>query len=483
MIDYFLPAEGRTVLVVGDVILDRYLYGRTDRISPEAPVPVVKVEKTEERLGGAANVAANIRALGLDVQLIGVTGDDSYADILSNKLSDIGVNYDFIRQESFPTVTKLRVLSQNQQLLRLDYEDDSDKVDLSLLSNIYKKHLDSAAIIVLSDYAKGSLKFTSDFIQQASRKNIITLVDPKGSDFSPYKGATLLTPNLKEFEAVVGDCSDEEDIVSNAKDLCAELELGSLLVTRGGDGMSYFDAKNNKILHLPARSHEVFDVTGAGDTVIATLAAALASSHTIEQAIYFANTAAALVIKKIGTASVTPEELNKSIDENNDTTTKGSVLSEAQLADTLARARARHEKIVMTNGCFDLLHAGHIDYLEKAKALGDRLLVAVNSDESVRDLKGDSRPINSVDNRMLVLAGLEATDWVCPFSENTPERLIELVKPDVLVKGSDYAVDQIAGADFVMARGGEVVTIEIENTSSTSSIVETILTMHGSNDE
>ena len=483
MIDYFLPVQGRAVLVVGDVILDRYLYGRTDRISPEAPVPVVRVEKTEERLGGAANVAANIRTLGLDVQLIGVTGDDSYADVLSKKLTEIGVQYDFVRQENFPTVTKLRVLSQNQQLLRLDYEDDSDKVDLSQLGKIYKKYLDSTSIIVLSDYAKGSLKCTSEFIQQASSRNITTLVDPKGNDFSRYRGATLLTPNFKEFETVVGPCSGESEIVSNAKELCAELDLGSLLVTRGEEGMSYIDAKNNIVLHLPAQSHEVFDVTGAGDTVIATLAAALASSHSIEQAIHYANKAAGLVIDKIGTASVTPEELNRSIDNDNNIPSGGSVLNEAQLKNTLVAARARHEKIVMTNGCFDLLHAGHIDYLQKARALGDRLLIAVNSDDSVRQLKGNNRPINTVENRMTVLAGLKSTDWVCSFSESTPERLIELVKPDVLVKGADYAVNEIAGADFVIACGGEVETIEIQNNCSTSDIVEKILTTDESGSE
>ncbi len=483
MIDYFLPVQSSSVLVVGDVILDRYLYGRTDRISPEAPVPVVKVEKTEERLGGAANVAANIRSLGLEVQLIGVTGDDDYADVLSGKLTEIGVKHDFVRQQNFPTITKLRVLSQNQQLLRLDYEDDSGKVDLSLLSKIYEKYLDSAGIIVLSDYAKGSLTFTSEFIQLASSRNIITLIDPKGNDFTRYKGATLLTPNLKEFEAVVGHCAGEGEIVSKAKQLCLELNLGGLLVTRGEKGMSYIDAKNNTDFHLPARSHEVFDVTGAGDTVIATLAAALASSHTIEQAVYYANVAAGLVIEKIGTASVTPEELNSVIDESNNIAPKGSVLSEAQLKDAVKAARARQEKIVMTNGCFDLLHAGHVDYLQKARALGDRLLIAVNSDESVRELKGKSRPINSVENRMLVLAGLEATDWVCSFSESTPEKLIEMVKPDVLVKGADYALNEIAGAEFVIACGGEVVTIEIENDCSTSNIVEKILTMHESDNK
>lgn len=472
MIDYFSPVSSARVLVVGDIILDRYVHGDTNRISPEAPVPVVKVHKTEERPGGAANVAMNIRALGVAVQLIGVTGDDVFADTLTTQLQQAGVACHFVRQAGLPTVTKLRVLSQHQQLLRLDYEAEASTIAAAPLHDLYAKQIQYADIVVLSDYAKGSLQFIGDFIKQAKDRGIRVLVDPKGNDFSRYHGASILTPNLKEFEAIVGPCDGETEVVEKAFALCESLALDGLLITRGEQGMSMVDATNNSAKHLPAHAHEVFDVTGAGDTVIAALAAALASAYKLEQAVGYANLAAGLVVEKLGTASVTVNELNKVIGYGDSAST--GIVERQELLKAIESARLRNERIVMTNGCFDIIHAGHVDYLQQAKALGDRLLVAVNDDDSVTRLKGENRPINAIENRMLVLAGLAATDWISPFSEDTPEELIRLVKPDVLVKGADYLVEQIAGADFVLSYGAEVVTIAFQKECSTSEIIKKV---------
>ena len=469
MIDHFSPLSSARVLVVGDVILDRYVHGNTSRISPEAPVPVVKVENTEERPGGAANVAMNIRALGVAVQLIGITGDDDSADTLISQLQKAGVECNFVRQQGFSTVTKLRVLSKHQQLIRLDYETDGNSVEVEALHELYAEMLGQVDIVVLSDYSKGSLQFVEDLIKQAKERNVRVLVDPKGNNFPRYYGASFLTPNYKEFETIVGQCESEEELVEKAIALCESLALDALLITRGENGMSLIDTSSNNVLHLPAHAHEVFDVTGAGDTVIATLAASLASEYELAQAVNYANLAAGLVVEKLGAASVYVDELNAAI--GTDSIVAEGVLDQSLLLSTISEARLRNERIIMTNGCFDIIHAGHVDYLEQAKALGDRLLVVVNDDDSVSRLKGENRPVNSIDDRMPVLAGLACTDWVCSFSEDTPEKLIGLVKPDVLVKGADYLPEQIAGAGIVESYGGEVVTIPFQRQLSTSDMI------------
>ena len=483
MSEYFLPVQTNPILVVGDVILDRYLYGKTRRISPEAPVPVVKVDRSEERPGGAANVAANIRGLGLDVQLIGITGDDEFADTLLHKLEDSGVSCDFVRQKDFPTITKIRVLSQNQQLLRLDYEEDSEEVDASALRVLFQKYIQGSRVVILSDYAKGSLKYTQEFIQLAAENGVLSLVDPKGSDFERYRGASYLTPNIKEFELIVGACADDGELVNKALELCRHLQLKGLLITRGEKGMSFVNAENDSTLHLPARSHEVYDVTGAGDTVIATLGAALACSYSMTQALSFSNLAAGLVVEKLGAACVTAEELNQCVEDRKTPNPGELIKSEKELLRILEVARSRGERIVMTNGCFDLIHAGHVDYLQRARELGDRLLIAVNDDDSVKRLKGENRPINKLEKRMKVLAGLRYADWVFSFSSDTPEELISLVKPDYLVKGADYQISEIAGADAVQSYGGEVVTIDLTDECSTSALIDEIQNKHTSTEE
>lgn len=458
------------VLVVGDVMLDRYWHGPTSRISPEAPVPVVKVEHLEDRPGGAANVALNIAALGAPARLVGVTGVDEAAESLRNSLQGAGVQTHFQQIASQPTILKLRVMSRHQQLLRLDFEEPF-ATDAQAMAEQVDALLDGVKVLVLSDYGKGALKNHQVLIQQARTRGIPVLADPKGKDFSIYRGASLITPNLGEFETIVGHCCDEAELVAKGGALMRELELGALLVTRGEHGMTLL-RPDHAPLHLPARAREVFDVTGAGDTVISTLAASLAAGEELPNAVALANLAAGIVVAKLGTAAISAPELRRAVQR--EAGSERGVVSVDQLLLALEDARAHGEKIVFTNGCFDILHAGHVTYLEQARAQGDRLVLAVNDDASVSRLKGPGRPINSVDRRMAVLAGLGAVDWVVSFSEDTPENLLRQVKPDVLVKGGDYGIEGVVGADIVRAYGGEVRVLGLVENSSTTAIVEKI---------
>ena len=458
------------VLVVGDVMLDRYWHGATNRISPEAPVPVVKVEQIEDRPGGAANVALNIAALGAPAWLVGVTGQDEAADSLAERLHAAGVDAHFQRIASQPTIVKLRVMSRHQQLLRLDFEEPFATDADALLADVAQL-LDKVRVLILSDYGKGALKNHQALIQAARARNIAVLADPKGKDFSIYRGASLITPNLAEFEAVVGRCADEAELVAKGLKLLAELELGALLVTRGEHGMTLL-RQGFPALHLPARAREVFDVTGAGDTVISTLATALAAGEELPQAVALANLAAGIVVGKLGTATVSAPELRRAVQREQGV--GRGVMTLDQLLPVLEDARAHGEKVVFTNGCFDILHAGHVAYLEQARAQGDRLVVAINDDASVARLKGPGRPINSVDRRMAVLAGLGAVDWVVSFASDTPEALLEKVRPDVLVKGGDYGLEGVVGAGIVLAYGGDVKVLNFVDSCSTTAIVEKI---------
>lgn len=459
------------VLVVGDIMLDRYWYGATNRISPEAPVPVVKINALEERPGGAANVAMNVTSLGGEAKLIGLTGIDEPAKILTEQLQQQHVVCDFVALNSHPTITKLRVLSRNQQLIRLDFEEPFCDVDsLPLLQRI-ENALPQAKVMVLSDYAKGVLSSVEAIIKMAQQANVPVLIDPKGTDFTRYRGATLLTPNMSEFEAVVGPCHSEEDIEVKGHQLIRDYDIKALLVTRSEKGMTLLQI-GQPTYHLPTQAKEVFDVTGAGDTVIATLAASLAAGYTLEDSCFLANASAGVVVGKLGTSTVTQVELEDAIRARTDN--GFGVMSEEDLLNQVANARQRGEKIVMTNGCFDILHAGHVSYLANARKLGDRLIVAVNSDQSVKQLKGESRPINPLMQRMIVLGALDSVDWVVPFEEQTPQRLIARILPDVLVKGGDYKPDQIAGSKEVIAAGGEVRVLNFEDGCSTTNIINSI---------
>jgi len=473
----FRPSNDGDILVVGDLILDRYVYGDTHGISPEAPVPVIRVASTEERPGGAANVAMNIKCLGMQVKLIGITGNDESATTLNEKLSNLDVACHFFHQQGFPTITKLRVLSQNQQLLRMDYETDAENADATALFDIYAEHVGEASLIVLSDYAKGSLHKVEDFIKSANDHELPVFIDPKGHDFTRYRDATVLTPNYKEFETIVGRCINESDIHEKGVNLCTTLSLDALLITRGKDGVTLIDKTADEVMNLPAKTHEVFDVTGAGDTVIAVFSAAVASGYEYRDAVYFANSAAGVVVEKLGAATVTVNELNSVLGFTSSADDKYLAIDDLLKAINISRYKG--EKIVMTNGCFDILHVGHVAYLNKAKASGHRLLVAINDDGSVRNLKGEDRPLQDLDRRVAVLSGLASVDWLIAFSEDTPEKLIELIKPDLLVKGGDYSEDDIAGAEQVRKYGGEVKVLPCVADISTSSIVDKIKKIRG----
>lgn len=456
------------VLAVGDLMLDQYWFGATSRISPEAPVPVVNVTDAQSRAGGAANVAVNLASLGVQTVICGVVGDDANARALHELLSNAGIESDFVTAAGRPTVTKLRVLSRNQQLIRLDTEDAFDATDVSPLVAHFEQRLGAATVCVLSDYAKGTLASAAEMIAACRAQGVTALVDPKGTDFSRYRGASVLTPNLAEFSAVVGASSNKVDLVDRGRRLIADLDLGAIVVTLGERGMAVIES-GEEALFLPARSREVFDVTGAGDTVIAMLGAGLAAGQTLAEAAALANLAAGLVVRKIGVASVTPLELRLALHEQG----QGGrgMLNRNEARATAAEARRRGERIVMTNGCFDILHTGHVAYLEEAKMRGNRLLVAVNDDDSVRRLKGAGRPINPLQDRMAVLAGLASVDWVVPFGEETPAELIAEVLPDVLVKGGDYTPESIAGAETVRANGGVVEVLQFREGRSTSAIL------------
>lgn len=469
-----LPAfEKAKVLVVGDVMLDRYWGGPTGRISPEAPVPVVKIEQIEDRPGGAANVALNIATLGGLVHLAGLVGQDETAEALTQGIQTLGVEPQWLRVEDKPTITKLRVLSRNQQLIRLDFEDAFAPSDSEKLLSQSEALLDNVGVVVLSDYAKGALDNPTGFIAKAKAKGVKVLVDPKGSDFARYRGASLLTPNMSEFELVVGPITSEADLVEKAKGLLKEFDLEAMLVTRSEKGMTLITADEPE-LHIPTVAREVYDVTGAGDTVISALATAIAAGSDLPQACAIANTAAGIVVGKLGTSTVSRIELIESLSHTHGETGFG-MMSEDQLAYALEQAKLRGERVVMTNGCFDILHAGHVSYLKQARELGDRLIVAVNSDASVKRLKGEGRPVNPVDRRMTVLAGLASVDWVVPFEEDTPQRVIARLLPDLLVKGGDYKVEEIAGGKEVMDAGGQVKVLGFEDGVSTTAIIENIM--------
>ncbi len=468
-----LPSfENARLVVVGDVMLDRYWYGNTDRISPEAPVPVVHVKRRDERPGGAGNVALNISALGAKVHLIGAVGKDDAARILEQKLENFKVTCSFHQDAQKPTITKLRVLSHNQQLIRMDFEEHTaQNSENCFLLEKCNEYFGQADVVIMSDYGKGSMGQQQQIIAKARQMNIPILVDPKGSDFSIYTGATLLTPNFKEFEAVAGKCDTEAQIVQKGLELIQKYHLQALLVTRGAKGMTLIEPGKPE-LHLPAKTQEVFDVTGAGDTVIAMLASALAAGTDLTMAVALANRAASISVSKLGAATVSVPELRRSILNDGEAST--GFMTQEQLLIAVEDAKAHGETVVMTNGCFDILHAGHVSYLEKAKKLGHRLIVAVNSDDSVARIKGKNRPVNTLEKRMAVLCALSAVDWVVPFTQDTPEQLIGLVLPDILVKGGDYEPQQIVGYDFVTENGGEVKVLDYEAGCSTSGIINKI---------
>jgi D-beta-D-heptose 7-phosphate kinase/D-beta-D-heptose 1-phosphate adenosyltransferase len=459
------------VVVVGDVMLDRYWFGDANRVSQEAPVPVVDVTRIEDRPGGAANVALNVVSMGAKCTLVGVVGDDDAGRILESTLEAAGVHCELVRRTDWHTVLKLRVVSQKQQLLRTDFETLLSDDAQPLVADRLNKVIDDASVLVLQDYDKGTLAHPEVLIGIASGASVPVVVDPKDKPFSAYRGAVILKPNQQEFRRAVGPWRDDDDLIAKAQQVAEENGIEALVITRGDRGNSVV-ARDGTHQHIPARPVDVFDETGAGDTSAAALAVAEALGWSVTDGARLANLASGLVVGKVGTAVVTGPELALALAA--DQRLDRGVVSSAQLADSVALARQAGETIVFTNGCFDILHAGHVAYLKEARELGDRLVVAINADASVTRLKGAGRPVNPLHQRALVLSALASVDWVVGFEEDTPEQLLKLLKPDVLVKGGDYGVAEVIGADIVKGYGGEVRVLSLVDDVSTTAIVDRI---------
>lgn len=464
-------------LVLGDLMLDRYIRGDVERVSPEAPVPVLRPNRETERAGGAGNLALNLAGLGLQVTLAGFVGDDDHAARLRKIWHEFDVNSDLvIPLQDRATITKTRIIAANQHVLRVDDEDLEPVAsgDQQRLLDGVLALLPDAAVVLLSDYGKNVLttEVCQQVIAEAKQRQIPVLVDPKGRHYEKYSGASLLTPNLKELEFATGVAAKQmEAFIDAGRQAVVDLGLQAIVVTQGEQGMTLI--ARDETVHSPAIARQVFDVSGAGDTVIATLAAGMLAGLSRPDMLHLANVAAGIVVAKTGTAPVEHQELSQALYPH------GHVVADAvftlnRLRHAVSQWRDNGERIVFTNGCFDLLHAGHVDYLQKAAAEGDRLIVGLNSDRSVRALKGEGRPIVHQEDRAFVMAAMTVIDAVILFDEDTPMKLIETLRPDVLVKGADYTEDQVVGAPEVRSWGGDVVLVPLVDGRSTSELIRKI---------
>lgn len=450
------------ILIIGDLMLDHYVWGSVERISPEAPVQILKITRENNRLGGASNVALNLIALGAKAHICGIVGDDSDGKIIVDLLDSAGIERDLLCVKSdFQSIKKTRFIASNQQVLRVDRESVDMSLDSTILEKI-KDTLDNFNAIILSDYGKGALgvDFTRQIIALANERKMPILCDPKGDDYSKYANATLLTPNKKEAQIATNIRIDSaETLLDSLKKLKNDYNLTYALITLSEDGMAIYD---DKMTQIPTLAKEVYDVTGAGDTVIAALAFGICTNMDIYESAKFANAAAAVVVGKIGSAQATRAEIF------------GVMGDEAHLDDLelIVDLKKDGKKIVFTNGCFDILHFGHISYLRKAKSFGDILVVGLNSNDSVRRLKGDLRPINDESDRAQILRELECVDFVIIFDEDTPIELIKKIRPDILVKGADYKGKEVVGSEIVP----DVRLVELAKGRSTSKIIEKIQT-------
>ena len=467
------------VLVIGDLMLDEYVWGEAERISPEAPVQVVDVKREDLRLGGAGNVINNLAALGARVEVVSVLGDDADSHVLTGIIESQGLSANGIRRvRGRTTARKTRVLASNQQMLRIDRESRTpiSNADEQALLDDLQKLLPGVDVVLLSDYQKGLLtvSFLQAIIALCRTAKIPVLVDPKGDDYSKYRGATLLTPNRKEAGLASGiDIVDEESLLRAGRQLRQDLDSDALVITRSEEGMSLFFREGPE-KHLPTRAREVFDVTGAGDTVLTVLGLALAAGLSMEEAAELANVAAGIVVAKVGTSTISGPEIVEEISRQHFDTDR-KIKSRDQLRGLLQDARQQGKQIVFTNGCFDLLHVGHVKYLQHARQLGDIFVLGLNSDDSIRRLKGDKRPLIREDERAHLMAALSCIDYVVIFDEDTPLELIEILRPDILVKGGDYTPEGVVGKDLVESYGGRVELIQFVDGKSTTNIINKIL--------
>ena len=470
----------QTVLCVGDLMLDEFVYGEVSRISPEAPAPVIAVRRSEINIGGAGNVARNIAALGTRCIFVGLVGDDAAgAELRAALAREAGIESILVTDPSRPTTRKVRFVSEHfsSHMLRADWEraaPAAGEIEQQLIDMILPQ-IDRADIVLLSDYAKGVLtaRVIRNVIDAARSRGKRVIVDPKSANFAIYRGATLLTPNRKEFsEATRSRAETEQEIASAAQDAMQLADCEAILVTQSERGMTLVP-RQGELVHVPAYSVKVRDVSGAGDTVVAVLAATLAAGAPWEDALRMASAAAAVAVSKQGTASVSAAELRRKILPHAYLAAEEKILPDAaDLAARLADWRAQGLRIGFTNGCFDILHPGHVKVLTAARAACDRLVVGLNSDASVKRLKGESRPVQDERARAEVLAALEAVDVVAIFAEDTPIRLIEQVRPSVLVKGGDYTREQVVGHEIVEEAGGEVLLVDILKGFSTTALVD-----------
>ena len=441
----------RKITVIGDVMIDWYLHGESSRISPEAPVPVVNFKESKFQLGGAANVANNLKHLEIEPFLIGAVGKDHFGSLLKEHLKVEKIKFNLLSEKSFQTICKQRLMSSNQQLARIDYEQNFHASKLSNILNTFTKNIAKTDLIIVSDYGKGTVSNARKLIQSARKLKKKILIDPKGKDFTKYKGANLITPNKSEFENIMGKVGSKKDLENKAKKMLEHLDLESLIVTLGSEGMYVLTKSNKKIIgnFINAYPQEVFDVSGAGDTTISALGAALSEANDIFSAAEFANLAASISVSKLGTSTVSKDEVT------NLETSKSN----------------REQVIVFTNGCFDIIHSGHLDLLKEAKSYGDKLIVGLNSDKSVSKLKGPERPVIGQSERKKILSALKFVDEVIIFNEENPLKLIKKLKPSILVKGADYTKEQVVGGAFVESYGGEIKLVKLTKGKSSSKII------------
>jgi D-beta-D-heptose 7-phosphate kinase/D-beta-D-heptose 1-phosphate adenosyltransferase len=461
------------ILVIGDLMIDNYLWGSCNRISPEAPVQVIDIKSQTSVLGGAGNVLNNLKSLGAEVSIMSVIGGCEISDELKVLLEEINIDLGFlVTQKNRITSKKTRIISSQQQVVRYDVEssDSISKLTESKLTELLETNITRFDLIIISDYDKGLLtnSFTQTVIRTATKNNIKVIVDPKGNDYSKYQGAFLLTPNRKEASLATGISIDNQSSLKKAlkklKELC-KLEIS--LITLSDDGIAFLDKK----FHLrPTVAKEVYDVTGAGDTVIACLGYSLATKTNINIAVEFANLAAGVVVGKIGSATATFEEIHEYESSLKISGCDENIKNTKEIVKIISNLRKKNISIVFTNGCFDILHLGHIKYLEKARELGDILIVGINSDESIKRIKGDQRPVNSLYDRACLIASLKSVDYVVPFEEDNPEMLIKKIMPDILAKGADYKVEEVIGGKFAK----KVVLIDFIDGKSTTKLISKI---------
>ncbi|AJD54231.1 MULTISPECIES: D-glycero-beta-D-manno-heptose-7-phosphate kinase [Thalassospira] len=467
------------VLCIGDVMLDRFVYGSVTRISPEAPIPIIRVERESAMLGGAGNVARNATALGASVRFLSLVGDDLPGrEVMEYVANDKGVEPYIQIERNRPTTIKTRYIAGGQQLLRSDNETTATLAapTISNLSALAAQLAPDVSAIILSDYGKGVLHgdVVAATIAAARKAGKPVIVDPKGTDYSIYRGATVVTPNRAEAQAATGiDIQSDEDAIAAATKIITECGIENVLLTRSQDGMTLVTSKG-EATHLPTEAREVFDVSGAGDTVVACLASAIAGGASLSDAARIANVAAGIVVGKIGTAVVYPDELISVLHHHDLMIGEAKLMPLDRMVDRVERWRRKGYKVGFTNGCFDLLHPGHLSLLQQARSNCDRLIVGLNSDASVKRLKGEARPVQSEAARAAVLGSLETVSGVVIFGEDTPITVIEALKPDILVKGADYTIDKVVGANIVQGYGGKVVLANLADGFSTTSTIARI---------